>query len=114
VKIKYLKKAYVHDSVSVVAALNADNEKYLNYEATADGGFIGCVCTHCHRRRVYNFFGVPRKFKPYIGGHAKVISPEEFVLKERANIRLLVDDEGLLLEQLKVQPALLLLTSLSF
>ena len=45
-KMKYFKKACVHDIV--VASLNANKEKCMNYETSANGDTIGYICMHCH------------------------------------------------------------------
>ena len=45
----------------------------------------------CHGSKEINFFGVPRKFKCFRGGYARVTSLETLVLKENVTIQLLVD-----------------------
>jgi len=93
--MKYSQKVCVHDSV--VIALNTEKKKYLNFETSANGNTIGCVSVRCHDSKELNFFGVPRTFKCYRDRYARVISLEKLVLKEKPNIKLLVDDEGQLL-----------------
>ena len=83
--------------VNVIVALNADKEKYLNYETSTSGSTIGNVCMHCHDSKELNFFGVPKKFNSYDGGYARLRSPEMIALKENANIKIIVDEEGHLL-----------------
>jgi hypothetical protein len=84
-----------HDSV--IVALNADKEKYLNYEISTSGSTIGNVCVHCYDSKELNFFGVPKEFKSYVGGYARLRSPEMIALKENANIKIIFDDRGQLL-----------------
>jgi hypothetical protein len=76
--MKYSKKTCVH--AKVVVALNAEN--YLKYETSANGNLIEYVCVRFHDRKEFNFFEVPRKFKFYRGGYARVVSLEKLVLKE--------------------------------
>jgi len=83
--MKYSNKTRIHDKV--VVAMNANKEKYLSYKSSTNGDLIG----------MYACFGVPRKFKYCRGGFARVTSPEKLVLKENANIKLIVDNEGQLL-----------------
>ena len=90
--MKYSKKACVHDRV--VVALNAEVEKYLNYETSASGSKNGYVWVHCHDSRELNFFGVARKFNYYSAVYVRATSPKNLVLEENANIKLLFDDEG--------------------
>ena len=56
--MKRFKKACSNDSV--IVALNADMEKYLNYETSTRGSTIGNVCMRCHNSKELNFFGVPK------------------------------------------------------
>jgi len=93
--MKHFKKVCSHDSV--IVALNADKEKYLNYEISTGGSTIGYVCVRCHDSKELNFFGVPKKFNSYDGGYARLRSPEMITLKENANIKIIVDKEGHLL-----------------
>ena len=82
--------------VNVIVALNADKEKYLNYETSTSGSTIGNVCARCHDTMELNFFGVPKKFNYTNGGYARVRYPEMIALKENANIKIIVDEEGYL------------------
>jgi hypothetical protein len=87
----------VHDKV--VVELNAETEKYLNYETSANGIIIiiGYVGMRCHDSNEFSLFGLPRKFHCYRGEYARVVSPEKLVLKENANLKFLVDKEDQLL-----------------
>ena len=44
--MKHSKNFCAHDKV--IVALNADIEKYLNYETTINGELIGNICVCCH------------------------------------------------------------------
>ena len=66
--------------------------KYLNYGRSANGSTIGYACEHCHDSKELSFFGVPRNFKRYSGEYARVTSPDKLVVKDKANIGLLVDE----------------------
>ena len=90
--MKSTKKTCVHDSTLV--ALNAEKEKYLNYETSTKAGTTEYVCVRCHDSKELNFFGAQRKLKCCRGGYARVTSSKKLVLKENANILLLVEDEG--------------------
>ena len=74
--------------------MNADKEKYLDYETNANSDLTENVCMRCHDSKELNSFGVPRKFKCNRGGYARVTSPEKLVWKENANLKLLADEEG--------------------
>ena len=52
---------------------------------------------HSHDSERLNFFGMSRKFNISDGGYAKVVLPEIITLKDNANIKRIVDDEGQLL-----------------
>ena len=56
--MKYLRKVCVHDKV--IAALNAEKEKYLNYEISISGVVNGNVCVRCHESEGLNSFGAPK------------------------------------------------------
>ena len=49
--------------VSVIVALIADKEKYLNYETSTSGSTIGNICVCCQDTKKLNFFGVPKKIQ---------------------------------------------------
>ena len=93
--MNYPRKVCMHDKV--IVALNADKEIYLNYEKSSSGDLIGNVCLHCHENEELNSFGVLKNFHPANGGYKKVSFPEKLVLKENANIKIIVDEEGQLL-----------------
>ena len=44
VKMNYLKKVCAHDKV--IVALNADNDKYLNYEISINEDLFGSLLAH--------------------------------------------------------------------
>ena len=58
VKMKYFKKACVHDKF--IVALNALKDKYLNYETSTNGDLIGKVCLRCHDSKTFNSLECPR------------------------------------------------------
>ena len=93
--MNYSTKVCTHEKIIVV--LNADKEKYLNYETSASGDLIGNVCIRCHNSEELNSFGVPKNFHHARGGYARVTLPEKLVLKENANLKIIVDDRGQLL-----------------
>ena len=93
--MNYSTKVCAHDKIIVV--LNADKEKYLNYETSASGNTIGNVCMRCHDSEKLDFFGVPKNFNRVNGGYSRVSLPEKLVLKENANLKIIVDDRGQLL-----------------
>jgi len=78
----------------VIVALNADKDKDLDYETTSSGNIIGNVCVRCHDSDIIESLGLPKQFNIYDGGYVRVTFPEMLVLKENANKKLLVDDEG--------------------
>ena len=57
VKMKYSKKVCAHDRITVM--LNADKEKYLNYETSINGDLIGNVCVRGHASKELNSIGIP-------------------------------------------------------
>jgi hypothetical protein len=81
----------------VIVALNADKEKYLNYETSTSGSTIENVCVRCHDSESLDFFGAPKNFYYTNAGYAKLSFPEMITLKENANIKIIVDDRGQLL-----------------
>ena len=91
VKMKYFKKTCVHDKA--ILAMNAEEEKYLNYEPSSTRDLIGNACVCGYDSKQFNFLGVPRKFKCYRGGYARVTLPETLVLNKNENINLFADDE---------------------
>jgi len=93
--MNYSTKVCAHEKIIVV--LNADKEKYLNYETSASGDLIGNVCIRCHDSEELNSFGVPKNFHHASGGYARVTLPEKLVVKENANLKIIVDEEGQLL-----------------
>jgi len=93
--MEHFNKVCLHNKV--IVALNADKEKYLNFETSTGGSTIGNVCMHCHDSKELNFFGIPKKFNSYVGGYARLRSPEMIALKENANIKIIIDDRGQLL-----------------
>ena len=58
--MKHSKKVCTHDKV--IVALNADKDKYSNYETTTCDKTIGKVCVRCQDRERLEFFGVPKRF----------------------------------------------------
>ena len=91
--MKYFRKARAHEKFSV--ALNADKEKYLNYETSINGDLTGKVCVRCHDSDVLNSFGITKVFNiSGSDGKGRVTFPEIITRKDNANLRLLVDDEG--------------------
>jgi hypothetical protein len=93
--MKHFKKLCSYDSV--IVALNADKEKYLNCKPTTSGSTIGNVCIHCHDSKALNFSGVPKKFNSYDDGYTRLRSLEKIALNENAIINIIVDEEGHLL-----------------
>ena len=57
VKIKYFKEVCRHDKI--IVALNADKDKYLNYEKSTNSDTIGNKCELYHNGEKLNFFGLP-------------------------------------------------------
>jgi exonuclease I len=51
----------------------------------------------CHDSEKLDFFGLSKSFKIAQGGYARVRAPEMIVLKENANLKIIVDDRGQLL-----------------
>ena len=76
-EMKYSKNVCAHKKVIVV--LNADKDKYLNYETSTNGDLIGNVCISFHDSERLNSFGVLKKFNIADGGYARVIFPEKLV-----------------------------------
>ena len=74
--------------IAPLVALNAEKEKYLNYETSTKAGTTEYVCVRRHDSKELNLFGVLRKFMCYRGGCARVVFPEMLVLKENAYERL--------------------------
>ena len=93
--MNYSKKVCAHDKV--IVALNADKEIYLNYGTSSSGDLIGNVCLRCHDSEELNSFGVVKNFHHSKGGYVKVSFPEKLVLKENANLKIIVDEDGQLL-----------------
>ena len=93
--MNYSAKVCTHDKIIVV--LNADIDRYLNYETSINGDLIGNVCVRCHDSEKLNFFGLSKPFNIAQGGYARVRAPEMIVLKENANLKIIVDDRGQLL-----------------
>jgi len=58
--MKYSKKVCKHDKV--VVTLNADKDKYLNYETSTNGNTIGNVCVCYHDSERLYFFGLSKNF----------------------------------------------------
>jgi hypothetical protein len=77
--------------------LNADKNRYLNYETNTNGDIVGNKYLHCRDRERLNFFRLPKKFIITDGEYVRVRSPEVIALKENANIKIIVDEEGHLL-----------------
>ena len=88
-------KVWAHNKV--IVAMNADIDKYSNYETSNNGEFIWCVCVVCHDSGILNPFGTSKKFISYDCGYAKVAILEKLVFKDNANLKLIVDNEGQLL-----------------
>ena len=61
--MKYSKKVCAHDKVIVV--LNADKDKYLNYETSSSVNTIGNVCVHFHGSKRSNLFVIFKKIQQY-------------------------------------------------
>ena len=81
--MKYSKKVCAYDKV--IVALNADKDKYLNYETRNSGDVIenGCVPGHDSERS--NFFGILKMFNIHDDGYVRVSFPKLLVLKENTN-----------------------------
>jgi len=58
--MKYSKKVCVQDKV--IVALNAQQEKYLNYQTSTIGNTIGNVCLRFRESDKLYSFGLPKKF----------------------------------------------------
>jgi exonuclease I len=77
--------------------LNTDKDRYLNYETSINGDLIGNVCVRCHDSEKLYFFGLAKPFNIAQGGYARVRAPEMIVLKENANLKITIDEDGHLL-----------------
>jgi len=53
VKIRHSKQFCANDKV--IVALNADKDKYLNYEKSRSGDTIGNLCLQCQDSEILNF-----------------------------------------------------------
>ena len=93
--MNYSTKVCAHDKI--IVALNADKDRYLKYETSINGDLIGNVCQRCHDSEKLNFFGLSKLFNIAQGGCARVRAPGMIVLKENANLKIIVDEEGHLL-----------------
>ena len=93
--MNYSKKVCTHDKI--IVALNADKDRYLNQERNINGDFIGNVCVRCHDSEKLNFFGLSKPSNITHGGYARMRYTENLVLKENANIKIIVDEDGHLL-----------------
>jgi len=56
--MKCSKKVCAHEKVIVV--LNADKDKYSNYETSISGDTTGNLCVYCHDSEKLNFFGISK------------------------------------------------------
>ena len=91
-EINYSEKVCVHDIV--IAVLNSNKLKYLSSATSKSGDLIGDVCMLCHDSERSNCFEIPKLFNINDVGYVRASFPEMTVLKENANIKIKVDDEG--------------------
>ena len=90
--MRYSKKIFAHDRV--VIAINADKDKYLNYETSTSGNTIGNVYVYCQESKRLDSFGVLKKLSSYGGGYTRVRCLELMPLKENPSLKLLVGEAG--------------------
>ena len=90
-KLKHFKKVFSHDRI--IAALNTDKDKYMNYKTSTNDDTIGNACEDCHDSDRLNFFGLPKKFNVTDSGYPRIKSPKMIVLKDKACQKVIVDKE---------------------
>jgi hypothetical protein len=93
--MKCFKKICVRDGV--IVTLNADKDKYLNYDTNTNGDIIMNVCEHCHDCERLNFFELPKIFFLSNGGYTRIKFEEIIVLKDNASLKVIVYDVGQML-----------------
>ena len=100
---KILSHSYSHGPLQAkVLRTSLAKRKLLNFENSANGNTSGYAFMLSHDTKELHFLGVLRKFKCYRSGYARVTSPEELVLKDKASIKLLMTKANFLLEYIYI------------